>query len=47
MVSTLVRLAEAEGATEHHLVPAWAYGVGTFAVLVLLLFVVTRFSPER
>ena len=47
MVSTLVRLAEAEAATEHHLLPAWVYGVVTFLILASLLFVVTRFSPER
>ncbi len=47
MVSALVHVAEAEAAVEHHGIPPWVYGVGTFVVLALLLFVVTRFSPER
>lgn len=46
MVSTLVRLAEG-GAESHEGIPAWIFGVVGFVVLVLLLFVVTRFNPDR
>ncbi len=42
----------AEGAAEtiseqHDGMPAWIVGVVGFAVLMLLLFVVTRFNPNR
>lgn len=47
MVSTLVRLAEGEVVESHGSVPAWVFGVVGFVVLVLLLFVVTRFNPDR
>jgi hypothetical protein len=47
MVSTLVRLAEGEAVESHGAVPAWVFGVVGFVVLVLLLFVVTRFNPDR
>ena len=47
MVSTLVRLAEGEVVESHGAVPAWVFGVVGFVVLVLLLFVVTRFNPDR
>jgi hypothetical protein len=47
MVSTLIRLAEGEVVESHGHVPAWVFGVVAFVVLVLLLFVVTRFNPDR
>ena len=28
-------------------VPPWALGLGTFVALLLLLFIVTRFNPDR
>jgi hypothetical protein len=46
MVNALVRLSE-EAAEGHGGVPAWIFGLIGFAVLVLLLFVVTRFNPNR
>ncbi len=36
-----------EVTAEHEGLPAWVYGVAAFAVLMLLLFVVTRFNPDR
>ena len=47
MVSTLVRLAEGEVVESHEGIPPWVFGITTFVVLVLLLFVVTRFNPDR
>jgi len=47
MVSTLIRLAEGEFVESHEGVPADVYGLVAFAVLLLLLFVVTRFDPNR
>lgn len=37
----------AEVTAEHEAVPAWVFGLVTFLVLLLLLFVVTRFDPDR
>ncbi len=37
----------AETSGEHHGPPAWIIGVVGFAVLMLLLLVVTRFDPNR
>jgi hypothetical protein len=45
-MNTLVVLAE-EAAEAHEGVPAWIFGVTGFVVLLLLLFVVTRFDPNR
>ena len=39
----------AEGA-EHHRefpLPAWGYGVTALVIFLVLLFVVTRFDPDR
>jgi hypothetical protein len=40
-------MAEGELVETHEGIPAWAYGVGTFVVLMLMLFIVTRFDPHR
>ncbi len=46
MANAVVRFSE--GAVEEHgSVPAWAFGVAAFVVLLALLFVVTRFNPDR
>jgi hypothetical protein len=47
MVNALVRLSEGAVVEEHGGVPAWVYGVLTLVVLLVLLFVVTRFNPDR
>lgn len=46
MVNAVVRLSE-EAAEGHGGIPAEIFGVVGFLVLVLLLFVVTRFNPNR
>ena len=46
MLEALVRAEEAASSGGEG-VPAWVFGVVTFVVLVLLLFVVTRFNPNR
>lgn len=41
-------LVLAEGAVEEGAgVPAWVFGVTALVVLLLLLFIVTRFNPDR
>lgn len=41
-------LVLAEGAVEEGAgVPAWVFGAAALAVLLLVLFVVTRFNPDR
>jgi hypothetical protein len=47
MVQALLRLAEGEVVEAHEGVPTWVFGAVTFVVLVLALFVVTRFNPDR
>jgi len=47
MVNGLVRLSEAAVVEEHPGVPAWAYGAVALVLLLALLFVVTRFNPDR
>lgn len=37
----------AEGTAEHSKLPAIINGAAVFVVLMLLLFVVTRFNPDR
>lgn len=46
MVNALVRLSE--GAAEEHAgVPAWVFGAVALVLLLVLLFAVTRFDPDR
>jgi hypothetical protein len=45
-MNTLVVLAE-EAAHGSEGIPSWIFGVVGFAVLMLLLYVVTRFDPNR
>lgn len=40
-------LAEGEEFARELPIPAWAYGVIALGVFVALLFVVTRFDPDR
>jgi hypothetical protein len=47
-MSGLALLALSEAAeAESSGAPAWLFGVGGFAVLVIALYVVTRFNPDR
>ena len=45
-MGTLLSLAE-EAAESTFQVPAWVIGGAAFGVLMLLLFLVTRFDPNR
>lgn len=47
MLYALVRLEEGTRIEEHPGVPAWVFGVGMFVVLLVALFVLTRFNPDR
>ena len=47
MIHALVQMAEGELVETHEGIPEWIYGVGTFAVLLLMLLIVTRFDPNR
>ncbi|HEX6887584.1 MAG TPA: hypothetical protein VF143_05705 [Candidatus Nanopelagicales bacterium] len=40
-------MAEGAAVEDHPGVPAWVFGVVALVVLLLLLFVVTRFNPDR
>ncbi len=42
----LIRLAE-EASHESETVPPWVFGAVTLALLLVALFVVTRFDPNR
>ncbi|MGV1006129.1 MAG: hypothetical protein ACOYEV_15480 [Candidatus Nanopelagicales bacterium] len=44
---SVVAALAAEEAAEPSRLPALINGVGVFVVLLLLLFVVTRFDPDR
>ena len=46
MVNALVRLSEG-AAEEHSGVPAWVFGAIALGLLLVLLFAVTRFNPDR
>jgi hypothetical protein len=47
VIHALARMAEGEFVETHEGIPPWVYGVGTFTVLMLMLFLVTRFDPHR
>ena len=47
MVNALVRLSEGAAVEDHGGVPAWAFGVLALVLLLVLLFLVTRFNPDR
>jgi hypothetical protein len=47
MVQALVRVAEGAAEESHGGVPSWVFGAVGLVVLLLLLFVVTRFNPDR
>ncbi len=47
MVNALVGLTGGAVIEDHPGVPSWLFGVVGLAVLLLLLFVVTRFNPDR
>ncbi|MCU0301675.1 MAG: hypothetical protein MUF35_08765 [Candidatus Nanopelagicales bacterium] len=47
MLQSIVRFAEGEFVEEHGGIPSEVYGVVALVVLLLLLFVVTRFNPNR
>jgi bacteriorhodopsin len=47
MVNALVRLSEGAAVEEHSGVPAWVFGTLALVLLLVLLFVVTRFNPDR
>ena len=46
MVNALVRLSE-EAAEDHGGVPPWVFGGLALVLLLVLLFAVTRFNPDR
>ncbi len=47
MVNALVRLSDGSAVEDHPLVPPWAFGALALVLLLVLLFVVTRFNPNR
>ena len=47
MLQALVRLEEGARIEEHAGVPAWVFGGVALVVLLLALFLVTRFNPDR
>ena len=47
MLQALVRLEEGARIEEHAGVPAWVFGAIALVALLLALFVVTRFNPDR
>ncbi len=47
MVNALVRLSEGAAVEEHPGVPAWVFGAIALVLLLVLLFAVTRFNPDR
>lgn len=46
-MNTLVVLSEEAVAHSEPAVPPWVFGAVAFVVLMLLLFLVTRFDPNR
>jgi MYXO-CTERM domain-containing protein len=47
MVNALVRLSEGSAVEDHSGVPPWAFGALALVLLLVLLFAVTRFNPDR
>ena len=47
MLHAITRFAEGEVIEHHEGAPAWLFGAVTFVVLMLALFIVTRFDPDR
>jgi hypothetical protein len=47
MTQALVRLAEGAAEEGHGGIPSEVFGVVGLVVLLLLLYVVTRFNPDR
>jgi len=47
MINALARLAEETAAGDHEGVPAWVFGATALVLLLAMLFVVTRFNPDR
>jgi hypothetical protein len=47
MVNALARLSEGAAVEDHPGVPAWAFGVLALVLMLVLLFAVTRFNPDR
>ena len=47
MVNALVRLSEGAAVEDHAGVPPWVFGALALVLLLVLLFVVTRFNPDR
>jgi Flp pilus assembly protein TadG len=47
MVNALVRLSEGAAVEDHGGVPAWVFGALALVLLLVLLFLVTRFNPDR
>ena len=47
MLDALIRLEGVAGTQEHSGVPPWVFGALALVTLLLALFVVTRFDPDR
>ena len=47
MLQALARLEEGVRIEEHPGVPAWVFGAIALVALLLALFLVTRFNPDR
>ena len=47
MVNALVRLSEGSAVEDHPGVPPWVFGALALVLLLVLLFAVTRFNPDR
>ena len=47
MLNAVVRFSEGAAVEEHAGIPAEVFGAVAFVLLLVLLFVVTRFNPDR
>ncbi len=47
MVNALVRLSEGAVVEDNPAVPPWVFGALALVLLLVLLFAVTRFNPDR